>query len=212
MEISTGQEEVKFVVEPKLEITAADEQDDLSNKETNTADKPFQCEFCKRVYEKVKQLQKHKYRCILRPKVFRKPDDREREIYGSTNLYEIVIENLESSLQCFICEKVLSDKWALKNHVKFVHENLKDSECSICKKRFGTNTLTERHIKQVHEKLKHFECQLCKKKFPQAQNLDWHIRGVHEKLKPFKCDTCGNNFAQSSSLSIHYKTMHPQNK
>ena len=208
MQNSTGQEEVEFVAEPKLEITAAIDQDNLSNNKTYNAEKPFQCEFCARVYEKVKQLKKHQYRCIQKPKVLRKCE----EIYGSTHLYELVIENNKSNPQCFICEKVFSDKWALTNHVKFVHEKKKNFECLICKKRFGTNALKERHIKQVHEKQKRFECQFCKKKFPQAQNLDGHIKGVHERLKPYKCDTCGNNFTQSSSLSLHYKIIHRQNK
>ena len=124
MQNLTGQEEVKFVVEPKLEITAAIDQDNLSNNKTYNAEKPFQCEFCARVYEKVKQLKKHQYRCIQKPKVLRKCE----EIYGSTHLYELVIENNKSNPQCFICEKVFSDKWVLTNHVKFVHEKKKNYE------------------------------------------------------------------------------------
>ena len=204
----------KESLEHKFEIfdQAPVEPDYLRSQQTYNDEKPLQCAKCNKIYKTLGQLKKHKYRCPPPPKLILKCDDCEEEFLGQYYLYKHMRDNHTVMPQCSICEKVLSDKKALKKHIKFVHQKIKSYECSICCKRFVSITLTERHKKQVHERIKNFECSLCHKKFPQAQNLEWHMRGVHEKLKPYQCDICGMNFAQSASLSTHYKNIHQKKK
>ena len=175
--------------------------------------KPLKCANCNKVINTLAQLKKHEYRCPPPPKLILKCDDCKEEFLGKYLLYKHMRENHHTVMpQCTICTKVLSDRTALKQHIKFVHQKIKNYECPICFKHFASITLTERHKKQVHEKIKNFECNLCHKKFPQAQNLEWHLRGVHEKLKPYQCDICGMNFSQSTSLSCHSKNIHQKKK
>ena len=92
---------------------------------------------------------------------------------------------------------VLLMKWSgpllrckLQEHIKLVHESVKDFQCTICQKAFGLNSKLQDHIKLVHEKIKDFKCKLCPKTFGQNHKLKEHIKIVHENIKDHSCSVC----------------------
>ena len=63
------------------------------------------------------------------------------------------------------------------NHIKVVHENIKEFNCLPCNKWFGSKSGMRSHVKRVHEDLKPFRCDSCNKCFTAKCDLDRHVIG-----------------------------------
>ena len=74
-----------------------------------------------------------------------------------------------------------------------------------CDKSFGTDWNLREHIKRVHDGVKEHQCHLCSKAFSQKHHLRIHIHTVHEGNKDYKCSNCGKKFAERSNLRRHLK-------
>ena len=111
--------------------------------------------------------------------------------------------------QSAIWKAVVFNKICLsKDHIKGVHQGVKDHTCDSCGKAFFRKTHLQTHVKMVHEGVKNHQCHSCGKNFSMLQALRIHVRNVHEGIKDFKCETCGKAFNAAASLQSHIKTVH----
>ena len=118
--------------------------------------------------------------------------------------------------KCKICD--LYFVW-LGDHIKTVHEKVRNFVCEICNKSFGKKCGLTSHIKTVHDKRRLFSCDICYKSFGHKQHAAKH-RLQHTKLwsltpqerfdqkKLFKCEYCGNMYRLKSSLAKHRRLVH----
>jgi len=81
-------------------------------------------------------------------------------------------------LQCHLCSKVLCNSQYLSQHIRVVHENIRDHACSFCDMKFGSKS----HL-IIHER-------------------------KHTGERPYVCDVCNKGFAQKSLYSYHKKRAH----
>ena len=58
---------------------------------------------------------------------------------------------------CNHCGKGFSYSGYLKQHVKVVHEGVRDHVCNHCKKGFSKSRDLKKHVKAVHEKFSLFQ-------------------------------------------------------
>ena len=56
------------------------------------------------------------------------------------------------------------------------------------------------HIKTIHEGIKDSRCEICGKLFSQAGAVKYHIKRVHEGVRDYQCDHCGQAFAGKQGL------------
>ena len=67
-------------------------------------------------------------------------------------------------------------------------------ECEKCDKTFGLARTLKQHIRTVHDGLKDYQCDQCNKAFPQLDKLKRHVAVVHEGVKQFQCTECDKGF------------------
>jgi uncharacterized Zn-finger protein len=83
-----------------------------------------------------------------------------------------------SGLQCHLCSKVLCNSQYLSQHIRVVHENIREHGCSYCDMKFGSKS----HL-IIHER-------------------------KHTGERPYSCEVCNKGFAQKSLYSYHKKRAH----
>ena len=88
----------------------------------------------------------------------------------------------------------------MKNHIRTVHEKLKDYQCLLCGQTFGAKSSLQKH-EIYHTGVKKFECH-CGKVFATQNYLQRHNLTVHEKPK-HKCQYCEKWFATPERLKRH---------
>ena len=59
--------------------------------------------------------------------------------------------------KCEQCDYSCSTNGHLKQHIKMVHDKIKDIDCEQCDYKCSTNGDLNKHIKQVHSKIKDCE-------------------------------------------------------
>lgn len=135
---------------------------------------------------------------------------------------------------CKICNKKLSTKYHLTEHVKNFHPNrLNLFKCTICEKKYLNNLYLEQHIKNKHSKgqTEYFECdfdgkvferrsslyihmhvhipkvkcKICQKEL-KPQSLNQHLISFHASTKEFECEICSKGFKSKMYLDLHSKT------
>ena len=80
-------------------------------------------------------------------------------------------QTLQQKIKCLICEKMLSSKGALKQHIESIHKEKQSYKCSICKSSCSKIGDFEKHIETVHEGKKPLKCSLSNKSCSQKKNL-----------------------------------------
>ena len=64
------------------------------------------------------------------------------------------------------------------------------------------------HIKIIHEGLKNHKCEFCEKSFSKAWTLKGHINQIYNGLKDHSCDIFSKSFATIEDMRLHIKKIH----
>ncbi|KAM8710582.1 hypothetical protein ACLKA7_017238 [Drosophila subpalustris] len=91
----------------------------------------------------------------------------------------ILTHTQEKMFKCQICEHATHTRRALDNHVKIVHEKIRNYACQYCGKTFGKSHACKIH-EMTHTGEKRCECKVCGKKFLYTESLTKHLK-IHEK-------------------------------
>ena len=117
----------------------------------------------------------------------------------------------EPVFPCTLCKYKATQQGHLKNHVKMVHERIKDI-CEECNKEFADRSNLKKHVRAVHEKVR-YKCDYdqCNKDFKHQSALSLHMRSFHEgaiKDKKYECDQCGEKYMSTQALKRHNESKH----
>jgi hypothetical protein len=131
--------------------------------------------------------------------------------------------NLCESHKCNVCEKTFKSFVALKNHLKFVHNEERKHCCKSCSSKFKQKKHLREQYLRVHginqyrekyhqeEESAEFSCEQCDSIFHYRKDLNSHIRLQHKKedeAKTFACKQCSANYIHKKSLLDHVKLKH----
>uniref|UniRef100_A0A1B0D3D5 C2H2-type domain-containing protein n=1 Tax=Phlebotomus papatasi TaxID=29031 RepID=A0A1B0D3D5_PHLPP len=134
---------------------------------------------------------------------------------------------------CEHCPYKARKQQSLKEHLKVVHQGVKDFHCPQCSRSFTRADHLKLHIlrhegikkfkcavcglKKVsigelnthmntHTKEKMWSCEYCSYKSPIPRNVSRHVKVVHDGKKDFHCPHCERSFGKAESLRNHVMT------
>ena len=122
--------------------------------------------------------------------------------------------HIEKMFKCESCVYKSNIKCNLKQHIKLIHEKIKDFKCTynLCNYTCSANGSLNIHIKQVHMQIKDFKCtyNLCNYTCSSNNDMTRHIKYIHTKIKDVKCNynLCDFKCSQTSHLKRHIKSVH----
>ena len=88
--------------------------------------------------------------------------------------------------RCEKCDRGFFDFTCLKRHISSFHEKTRaDYECKICGKCLTRRSILNDHIRTVHEKIKQYKCDTCENEYFTSGGLQNHKKSIHEKRKTF---------------------------
>jgi KRAB domain-containing zinc finger protein len=146
----------------------------------HTMEKPYKCQYCLQSFQEEESVKKHKD--------------------GKSCNLRITYPLLSS---CYFCEKVLSNRLRLHEHMKIVHLKEDFKRCYLCDKYFSSTASINHHVRTVHLFEMTHKCQLCSKRLGSNSELNQHIQSVHTKEKPSKCYFCSKSFVNFGRLRKH---------
>ena len=98
----------------------------------------------------------------------------------------------------------------MRDHIKSIHEGIKEYKCEYCGKEFDKKNNLKKHIIGVHEESTenyNFVCDFCAKRFYSSSHLKRHVLQHHSENKE-KCPICGKTFSVANVLRRHIKIIH----
>lgn len=107
---------------------------------------------------------------------------------------------------CDHCGKTYNSRPQLKNHIIWIHMNIRPHQCQWCGKRFYTPARLAEHT-VVHTRVRNFECDICGAKLVSKMAAVYHRRR-HTGERPYECEDCGEKFISASRRSEHAKRRH----
>ncbi|CAH2101576.1 unnamed protein product [Euphydryas editha] len=107
---------------------------------------------------------------------------------------------------CDYCNKTYHSRPQLKNHILWIHMDIRPHQCQWCGKRFYTSARLAEHT-VVHTRVRNFECDICGAKLVSKMAAVYHRRR-HTGERPYECQDCGEKFISSSRRSEHAKRRH----
>lgn len=111
-----------------------------------------------------------------------------------------------ATFTCDYCGKSYLSRPQLKNHIVWIHMDVRPHQCQWCGKRFYTPSRLAEHT-IVHTRERNFACDICGAKLVTKMAAIYHRRR-HTGEKPYECEDCGEGFISSSRRSEHAKRRH----
>lgn len=172
----------------------------------NHSSKTYECNTCKRIFQRKGPYLKHIKSCVVKKGEF-KCDNCNKE-YKMKEAYEKHIQFCSSKknklftrteenkvFKCTKCERIFKIEYYFKNHT--CKPKFKCSKkCPKCKRKFQYLKPYQRHIENCNQNHhKTYKCSICNKEFKNSAALAGHIGIVHSeksmnKVKEFKCPIC----------------------
>ena len=112
-------------------------------------------------------------------------------------------DGLKTAPLCVHCGKLFTNNTDMRNHIKAVHDKIRDVICDICAKGFPSKSALSIH-RMGHTGEKNFPCHICGQSYKTKHYLIIHTR-LHTGEKPHCCEECGKAFADPSALKNHQK-------
>ena len=176
--------------------------------------KPFKCATCGKVVDKRKY--KEHLRTHLRAQGLTeeeakmslyhycdKCDKRFTQKYALTD--HIRSEHSNIKLECPMCNLTFQKRTEWTKHKIIAHSTDARYACQFCDKRFGSESDRMSHEK-VHKEPE-FQCHICSKLLKSKEALDAHEK-MHTGEKPFTCSICDAGFTSKGRLGAHIKGTH----
>ena len=130
-------------------------------------------------------------------------------------------------VDCGICGKSMTHKY-LSEHIKTVHEGIKEHKCNFCGKFYSQKSSLNLHVKTFHKDMAQektenkgqVECNFCGKFYSNKSSLNLHVKSFHKDMvteqtenkeqieKQTNCDFCGKSFKRSFDLKKHVRAVH----
>ena len=185
----------------------------------------YMCESCGKSWEVKSTLRKHildvheghgqKFPCNRCDEVF----------YTAT---DIKSHRRAKHMDCEQCGKKFEGPNAvtcLRQHIRSVHEGVRNCICKTCGKAFFNNNDMVRHVDSVHLKKPVWQnirknypggkkpnigmiCEFCQEKFTHSILLQKHIQSQHRSLIKYDCRKCFQTFTTRTSFLTHLETNH----
>ena len=111
--------------------------------------------------------------------------------------------------KCEQCHYSSTKRGVIKNHVKEVHDKIKDHVCEECGYAASRRRSLMRHWEAVH-KLgdKKFKCEKCSYSSAEKKKLEYHYISAHNMGEKFRCEKCPYSTARRDTLKEHTKEVH----
>ena len=186
-----------------------------------SASHSFTCGTCKRKFDTIHLLEKHKlqvhgtvdkYKCRLCSITYRN----RRSL--SIHVKRDHPGSQKAPHQCAMCELAFPDKDLLAKHAK---EHELTYSCEFCHRVFKDRTKFNKHTEEIHVKNEDgtvmnrgFECGSCKQVFKTLRALSNHIKAFCKNNmtedRPFSCRKCDETFWNSLLLRKHSRKVHKE--
>ena len=132
----------------------------------------------------------------------------ESELVNEKTVQAVQVHEDDKAYQCTLCNKKLTSKVTLKNHIKQMHDKSNHVKCDLCPRTFNYPSELKKHILFKHTDPFRFPCDQCSYVTNRKIDLKNHIRKVHEKKYRHKCTVCEKQFEAPSKLQQHMMQDH----
>ena len=169
---------------------------------TNNKDVYYKCQHCNYEAKRKSTLEYHTKLTHVNPA---------EDIFGSIDPI--------TSFKCNTCEYITKKACHLREHIKAVHDKIKDFKCLLCPYASSYKSQLKNHKKKRHQKngqtisehldkTKKYKCHVCPYRAKQNGHLKDHIKIVHNKIRDFKCHLCAFETSRKSKLERHITSHH----
>ena len=124
---------------------------------------------------------------------------------------KFIIEKKIYNVFCHVCLKTFKKSKNRDEHVKAVHNKIKDADlsCSQCEKSFMSRQSLNYHIDVVHTSSSaEVKCPVCDAKLGHSVSLERHMKLHKESLELHQCSLCQKQFTRKDNLTVHKKVVH----
>ena len=130
----------------------------------------------------------------------------------------------EEEFKCNQCTYVAKHNKHLKDHIKAIHDKIKDNKCPSCNYATSCKSSLTKHMQIYHEKdhiieapepdanEEEFKCNQCTFVTKEKFSLIRHIKAIHDKIKDNKCPLCNYATTFKHNLTDHIKVKHDKIK
>ena len=132
------------------------------------------------------------------------------ELVNMKTLKAVQVREDDKAFQCQLCNKKLTSKVTLNNHIKQVHDKSNHVKCEHCPNTYAYPSELKKHILSKHTAKTKFPCSYswCSYVTNRKQDLKIHTQRVHEKELRYKCTLCEGQFHEPAILQKHMLTEH----